>query len=152
MVAFTSIAMFGGMSYWAIAQYLTLPDPSKYGELLKITSVFIRFPRAVEIMALTRMIFSSFSFLVIGVILPQARPDLRLLAEKTYLCLTMLVFNTAFLELVFTYWSVRAIFKKTIQYCTTAAQSNSQTICLKISEQEMIQLKVRVSDTCLSLS
>lgn len=143
-LGFAPGALIGGLHSIQIARYLRLPDVTRYGKLLRINPFLVRFPNFMVRFGIASTCFTTISMLMLTVLIPRLRPDLRNTADKVYLALFSLILFIIGLVGSFIFRSLIQIYDLAIRVKTNAGKGNSVKTCPMqvLRDQELEYLKV----------
>lgn len=136
---------FGGSYSLQVTDYLSLPDATKYGKLLGVNPLLVRFPNFVPLFASISTALTALGFTATIVILPQLRPDLRGLSNQLFLGF-MLLQNVMLAAMsLFIYNNLINIFERTVSIKEAVLGSTVKKSRLTaIKEREVKYVKVRL--------
>lgn len=135
-------SVLGGLQLLLLAAYLTLPDVARYGNLLSISSFLVRYPYFVHIFTSVMSFISLLFSLILCVILPQTRPELRYEADMIFQGFFIFVLAVTYLGLFLVQRNIQKIFLMTIKFCGNSEASSPTALLASISKQEKLHIQV----------
>lgn len=137
--------MFAGVYSLQLANYFSLPDATRYGRLLGVNPILVRFPNFVPL-----YIWLSIAVTVLGltatiIVLPRIRPDLKKVSNQLFFSVMLLQSLTLLAMSIFIYSNLIGLFERAVRITEANLENIVKTSKLSaIKEQEVKYLKVRL--------